>query len=204
MSPARHNTPTDEREQLVAAIHAAADAAIAEELARLRAEGIVPSCRAGCGTCCSQHIVTNRLEMHALGQHIRRCLTPERLEALRLRVREWNRREEAGRDGAEAGIRLCPLLENERCSIYSARPLICRAHFASTDPAWCRAAVEGEAREGTARLLDSVLKAAAPFKRSLAAHVDRELEAAGLPREESITLLAQGLAEEMGWGDRLR
>jgi Fe-S-cluster containining protein len=203
VSPARHNTPTDEREQLVAAIHAAADAAIAAELARLRNEGIVPSCHAGCGTCCSQHIVTNRLEVHALGQHIRRCLTPERVEALRLRVREWNRREDAGRDGAQTGIRLCPLLENERCSIYAARPLICRAHFASTDPAWCRTAIEGEAREGTARLLDSVLKAAAPFKRSLAAHVERELEAAGLPREESITLLAQGLAEEMEW-DRLR
>jgi hypothetical protein len=47
------------------------------------------------------------------------------------------------------------------------------------------------------------MKAAAPFKRSLAAHVDRELEAARLPREESVTLLPQGLAEEMGW-DRLR
>jgi Fe-S-cluster containining protein len=203
MSTARHSSPTDEREQLVAAIHAAADAAIAEELARLRAEGIVPSCRAGCGTCCSQHIVTNRLEMHALGQHIRRCLTPERVDALRLRVREWNRREDAGRDGAEAGQRQCPLLENARCSIYPARPLICRAHFVTTDPAWCRAAIEGEAREGAAQLLESVLKAAAPFKRSLAAHVDRELEVAGLPREESVTLLAQGLAEEMGW-DRLR
>ncbi|MCU0562806.1 MAG: YkgJ family cysteine cluster protein [Desulfobacterales bacterium] len=203
MSTARHSAPTDEREHLVVAIHAAADAAIAGELARLRDEGIVPSCHAGCGTCCSQHIVTNRLEMHALGQHIRRCLTPERVEALRLRVREWNRREDAGRDGMEAGIRLCPLLENDRCSIYSARPLICRAHFASTDPAWCRAAVEGEARAGAARLLDSVLQAAAPFKRSLAEHVDRELAAAGLPREESITLLPQGLAEEMGW-DRLR
>jgi Fe-S-cluster containining protein len=203
VSTARHSAPTDEREQLVTAIHAAADTAIASELARLRNEGIVPSCHAGCGTCCSQHIVTNRLEMHALGQYIRRCLTPERVEALRLRVREWNRREDAGRGGAQAGIRQCPLLENERCSIYSARPLICRAHYAWTDPTWCRTAIEGEVRQGTARLLDSVLKAAAPFKRSMAAHVERELEAAGLPREESITLLAQGLAEEMGW-DRLR
>ena len=119
---------------------------------------------------------------------------------------EWNRWEDAGRSGGvqpAPNDRRCPLLEDERCSVYPVRPLICRAHFASTDPAWCRAAVEGEARAGAARLLDSVLQAAAPFKRSLAAHVERELEEAGLPREESITLLAQGLAEEMGW-DRLR
>ena len=86
-----------------------------------------------------------------------------------------------------------------RCSVYPARPLICRAHFVLTNPAWCRPALEANAREGTPQVLGSVLAVAAPFKRSLAEHVDRELAAAALPREESITLLAQGLAEEMGW-----
>ena len=198
MTNPKYGAPT-EREQLVTSFYAGADAAIANELARLRGEGIVPRCRAGCSTCCSQHIVTNRLEVHALGQHIRRRFAPQRTEALRLRVREWNRREDAGREGTASGARECPLLENAECSVYPARPLICRAHFVLTNPAWCRPALEANAREGTPQVLGSVLAVAAPFKRSLAEHVDRELEAASLSREESITLLAQGLAEEMGW-----
>jgi Fe-S-cluster containining protein len=199
-SDSKHSGPTS-REQIVTVLHAAADAAIAEELEHLRGQGVMPSCRAGCSTCCSQHIVTNRLEMHALGQYIRRRFAPQRAGDLRLRVREWNRREDAGRGGAAAPVCCaCPMLEHAECSVYPARPLICRAHFVSTDAAWCRPALGVAAREGTPQVLGSVLAAAAPFKRSMAEHVDCELAAAGLPREESITLLAQGLAEEMGWG----
>ena len=194
------------RERLVTAQYSAADAAMADELRRLRGQGVVPSCRAGCSTCCAQHIVTNRLEVHAIGQYIRRRFTPQRIEVLRLRVLEWNRWEEAGRKGAvqSAADRRCPLLEDFECSIYPVRPLICRSHFASTNPAWCRPALGADAREGTPEVLESVRTAAAPFKRQLADHVEQELKLAGLPREESVTLLPPGLAEEMGWEDRLR
>jgi Fe-S-cluster containining protein len=191
------------RERLVTAQYSAADAAIADELRRLRGQGVVPSCRAGCSTCCAQHIVTNRLEVHAIGQYLRLHFTPQRLEALRLRVLEWNRWEEAGRDGTvqpAAATRRCPMLEGVECSVYPVRPLICRAHYVSTDPAWCRPALATDERGGTPRVLESVRAAAAPLKHRLAEHVDRELKLAGLPQEESVSLLPAGLAEEMGWG----
>jgi Fe-S-cluster containining protein len=201
MSSATCHIPT-EREQIVTAVYSAADAVIAGELSLLRGHGVRPRCQAGCSTCCAQLIVTNRLEVHAIGQYLRRHFTPQRLEALRLRVLEWNRWEEAGRDGTvqpAAATRRCPLLEGVECSVYPVRPLICRAHFVSTDPAWCRPALDVEERGGTPRVLESVRAAAAPFKHRLAVHVDRELEAAGLPREESVALLPPGLAEEMEW-----
>jgi Fe-S-cluster containining protein len=195
------------REELVAGLYSAADAVIAGELQRLREQGVVPSCHAGCSTCCAQHIVTNRLEVHAIAGYIRRRFGARRIEALRRRVLEWNRWEDAGRSGSVQpgpNHRRCPLLEDERCSIYPVRPLICRAHFASSDPAWCRPAVGADAREGRARVLESVRAAAAPFKRRIADQVDRELAIAGLSREDSVALLPPGLADEMGWGDRLR
>ncbi len=191
------------REELVAGLYSAADAEIAGELQRLREQGVVPSCHAGCSTCCAQHIVTNRLEVHAIAGYIRRRFSPGQLDALWRRVLEWNRWEDAGRSGGvQPGPqdRRCPLLEDECCSIYPVRPLICRAHFASTDPAWCRPASGGDAREGSAQVLESVRAAAAPFKRRIADQVERELAKAGLPREDSVALLPPGLADEMGWG----
>jgi len=112
VSTATRNIPTV-REQILTEVYSAADAVIAGELRCLRGRGVLPSCHAGCSTCCAQHIVTNRLEVHAIGQYLRRHFTPQRLEALRRRVLEWNRWEEAGRDGTvqPAGApRRCPLL----------------------------------------------------------------------------------------------
>lgn len=190
------------REELVVGLYSAADAVIAGELLRLRGQGVVPSCHAGCSTCCAQHIVTNRLEVHAIAGYIRRRFGARQIEELRRRVLEWNRWEDAGRrGGVQSGPydRRCPLLEDRRCSVYPVRPLICRAHFASTDPAWCRPASAGDAREGNARVLESVRAAAVPFKRRIADQVDRELATAGLSREDSVVLLPPGVAEEMEW-----
>ena len=196
MSP---TTDVTAREEFVTALYAALDAAIAAELQRLSRLGVVPSCRSGCSTCCAQHIVTNRLEVHAIGQHVRRRFTPEQVEALRLRVRNWNRWEEAGRDGSimPATVdRRCPLLEGTTCGIYPVRPLICRAHFASTDPAWCRPALAPDARAGVPHVLESVREVGAPFKARMSV---QDAQTTGLPPEETITLLPPGLAEEMGW-----
>jgi len=188
------------REEFVTALYAALDAAIAVELQRLSERGVVPSCRSGCSTCCAQHIVTNRLEVHAIGQYVRRRFTPERIEALRMRACDWNRWEEAGRDGSVQPAtvdRRCPLLEGTTtCGIYPVRPLICRAHFVSSDPAWCRPALTPDARAGVAHVLESVREVGAPFKRRMS---DQDARTTGLPPEETVTLLPPGLAEEMGW-----
>jgi Fe-S-cluster containining protein len=51
-------------------------------------------------------------------------------------------------DGRRMPVSPCPLLENDRCLVYAARPISCRTQFAMNDSA-CRRAYEA-ARSGDA------------------------------------------------------
>jgi Fe-S-cluster containining protein len=120
-------------------------------------EGRTVSCRAGCGACCRQLVVISLADAQSLAELVA-AMPPERQAVIRQRfVDAITRLEAAGLlDSKEArGNRrlvqpssgapplayryfqqriACPFLEDESCSIYADRPLVCREYLV-TSPA---------------------------------------------------------------------
>ena len=72
-------------------------------------------CRAGCSGCCHHHLSVFKIEADAIAEAV--VALPDEM---RQRVTEQARQI----TGDEAIA--CPLLVNDRCAIYAARPVICR------------------------------------------------------------------------------
>jgi Fe-S-cluster containining protein len=74
-------------------------------------------CRVGCFSCCRPPDTLFAIEAQIVADAVR-ALSPATKEGIRQRLADY-----------EAGEReLCPLLEDGRCQIYEARPVICRTH----------------------------------------------------------------------------
>lgn len=123
-------------------------------LGRLKRNGYSVSCRPGCTHCCYNMpvgvssweliLIYARLQgSGAVDRCFRRALRAmERVEEIR-RERPFDRKS-LGRRGRVAILRdylrsetACPFLENDRCQVYSVRPLACRVHFSLTPRHWC-------------------------------------------------------------------
>ena len=198
--------PATPLERFVREIYAAMDRGTAERLIRLNHEnGIAPSCRAGCSHCCQHYILTNRAEAHTLGQYVKREFSRGQLKALWARMQRWHDWEamRAGRpvSGREASgpqpryVHRCPLLVASRCSAYPARPAICRNHFVSSPPRYCRDANDPAHRSQPPSSIAAVVETADPLVQSIRA----QIEDAGFDYTRSILLLPHWLATEMGW-----
>jgi hypothetical protein len=70
------------------------------------------ACREGCSLCCRLHLTLFPIEAARVG------------EALKSLPVEMQDRVRAQADRADA----CPLLVDDRCSVYESRPMICRSH----------------------------------------------------------------------------
>ena len=134
---------------------------VARGIERTQASGKEISCKAGCGACCRQPLLISEAEAFDLAELVEsmpepRCGTIKRrfadgrshFEGLKWfeRFDEFSREAHAG-PSEELGKRFvallteyieqriaCPFLENESCSIYESRPLICREYLV-TSPA---------------------------------------------------------------------
>jgi len=77
------------------------------------------ACRAGCSGCCHHHLSVFEVEAAAVR---------EAVEALPAKIRERIRHQalEVREREARSEPVACPLLVDDRCAIYAARPVICR------------------------------------------------------------------------------
>lgn len=109
---------------------------IAREMA-----GLEIDCSRGCSWCCHQLVVLTNIE------DARRILllARERMDAPRFAAFEQQLRQQAAQIAAlgyeQAGQRNwpCPLLQDNECTVYEARPVACRTVF-SPDREFCRVA----------------------------------------------------------------
>lgn len=202
-----HDIPVAPQESFVNEVYSSVDEAAACGLARLqREDGIRPSCKMGCCHCCQYHILTNTAEAHTLAQYVRRELSAEQTNELRMRTRQWHEWDNS-RPGRypSAGIfkepvlsdydHCCPLLVNKVCIAYPVRPVACRIHFVSSNPLSCSAANDPGSTEDDPVALTDAVTAAVPFAMGIKGYI----EAAGLDFAQSTMLLPHGLAIEMGW-----
>ncbi len=197
-------TPT---EKFVTGVYASVDAAAAGEVDRLLSEeGITPSCKKGCWYCCRYHILTNVAEAHTLAQYIKRDMSANQIDALRIRTQQWQAWDNS-RPGRyptadmDTGVDLadyvhrCPLLVDGACSAYPVRPVVCRTHLVRSHPRLCQAAYNPESAQDRPTVLKSVVAAATPFSAIIKDHIEKS----GLDFSRSIMLLPHWLAAEMHW-----
>jgi Fe-S-cluster containining protein len=77
-----------------------------------------------------------------IAAHLRQTLTPEQLHTTRARIKSLLEQRQALRSDRRSRARLpCALLVEDRCSIYSVRPLTCRG-FNSSDARQCERSLE--------------------------------------------------------------
>lgn len=124
-------------------IEAAADVADYADaaIAIVREEHPAPlACKEGCWYCCCHPgILVSIPELIRIVDRVKRTLTPEQLDALRARAKDYTANV-GGRSFAELSGSTpitCPLLVDERCSVYEVRPLTCRG-YNSADANACR------------------------------------------------------------------
>ncbi|HJQ56950.1 MAG TPA: YkgJ family cysteine cluster protein [Vineibacter sp.] len=127
---------------------------VAASVEELENHGRHVTCKAGCGACCRQVVPIADFEAHAIAALIEN-MPEERRNHVRERFADAERRLAAARPPDEmiAAINgddrydfaveyfkigvACPFLEDESCSIYTDRPLICREYLVYTPVERC-------------------------------------------------------------------
>jgi Fe-S-cluster containining protein len=103
------------------------------------------ACRDGCSFCCHLKVIASPPEVIAMIEWIRKHLPEEELSALRTRVTETDQRTHGLTATERAELRLpCPMLRDNRCVGYEARPAACRSAN-SFDAGACEAAFQSNA-----------------------------------------------------------
>jgi Fe-S-cluster containining protein len=119
-----------------------ADNAVAAE-AKHRPPRAPLACASGCAWCCHQRVGVAAPEVVRIVSYLRDARTQQEMDSTIERIQAVRKaRSTAHRfsDGTP-----CPLLVDNRCSVYPVRPLTCRG-FNSSDPQACQAAVTDSKR----------------------------------------------------------
>jgi Fe-S-cluster containining protein len=143
-------------EDVLPALRTITDAVVARAMAATRAKGRSISCRAGCAACCRHLALISDIEARSLADVVERMPEPRRstvrarFAVARLRMTEAGLAEPARNAASLPADRLkalatdyfkqsiaCPFLEDERCSIYEDRPLVCRRVVVTSPPEFC-------------------------------------------------------------------
>lgn len=124
----------------VAHVAASAERELRRHLAMLPPDPAI-ACGEGCAHCCSLRAEVSVAEVIRLADHLRATRSPTELDEVRARVVETARRIGGMDQDARAEAKVpCALLVEDRCSVYEARPFVCRA-CNSADPAACEEAL---------------------------------------------------------------
>ncbi len=95
-------------------------------------------CRAGCSHCCHMRVLVTPIEVISLAQFICDTFPEDELNELKERLAAADNITHGMTDEEHGSAHVwCPLLVNDRCSAYAARPLECRA-YVSMDVNPCR------------------------------------------------------------------
>lgn len=104
------------------------------------------SCKSGCSNCCFYPVMISILE----GISIYQWLANHGMWSSKLKAHLQESKEQTWDLASEVwllGMYPCPFLKDDQCSVYEARPLLCRTTFSRGDPYYCHphrlGAIEG-------------------------------------------------------------
>ncbi|HEX4422746.1 MAG TPA: YkgJ family cysteine cluster protein [Kofleriaceae bacterium] len=174
-----------DRIEVARAAMAACDEAIDAELAELATRGVAPTCSKGCAHCCRQEISVTRAEAEAIVGWIEAAWTPAARAALADRIRTWlawyrteGRERVAGGQPREAALYehgpQCVALQDDACSIYPARPMMCRIHFVRSPPDACRQKADPRMVAAPVVVLPSIHRVTQPAILRIRAEIERQ------------------------------
>jgi Fe-S-cluster containining protein len=150
--------PTDEvaPESMVPALRQLTNTIIDGVEDNARNQGFEVSCKKGCGACCRQHVPISRAEARLLAELVEELPEPRRSKIKARFASAMERLRASGLFEASLNFHLidprdrvalvgryfklgiaCPFLEEESCSIYADRPLICREYLVISSPKHC-------------------------------------------------------------------
>ena len=100
------------------------------------------ACQAGCTHCCYLKVHVTPIEILALAAYVLKSFSTHDLQALKERLTVLDDVTHGMSEDERVRARVpCPLLEDDRCTVYEMRPLECRAYASSSAEA-CRAVLE--------------------------------------------------------------
>jgi Fe-S-cluster containining protein len=95
------------------------------------------ACREGCAWCCYSQVGVSAPEVLRIAEYLRTALSPDDLAATSQRLAALDEKVRGMSNLQRAEVALpCALLVNDRCSVYSVRPIACRKCH-STDASVC-------------------------------------------------------------------
>jgi Fe-S-cluster containining protein len=143
-------------ESLLPVFQQMADGLVGLAVERAGTQGRVVSCKKGCGACCRPIIPLSEVEARHIGRLVEELPEPRRTEVRARFERARERLAEAGllsklenpQSFLESEIDSfglvyfhlgipCPFLEEESCSIYADRPIVCREYLVTSPAANC-------------------------------------------------------------------
>jgi len=94
--------------------------------------GINPDCKKGCGYCCHQPVFANSYEIEYLGNYIKENFTLSQQQEILKKAKEKNKKTAHLSKKELQNFKFpCPLLQNNACIAYPARPLACRIYLST-------------------------------------------------------------------------
>ena len=125
-----------------------------------RLNGKPVSCRAGCSACCHQIVYMSLAEAWDIVEKHYVAIA-----GMRATLTEISQRLLSNADNFAYFGTPCPLLKNDRCSIYAERPIVCRTHNVASPPERCQDArdtvMRYDLRDLEARAAAAVMHASA-------------------------------------------
>jgi Fe-S-cluster containining protein len=104
------------------------------------------ACRGGCASCCTIRVTATAPEILNIARFIRTFSDPVSSDLVRKIIAGDRATRNLDQFQRMKSSLVCPLIENDLCLAYSARPLACRGH-ASYDEEACRDALNGGSSE---------------------------------------------------------
>jgi len=122
--------------------------------------GIKPDCKKGCGYCCHQPVFANSYEIEYLGNYIRENFTKAQQQEILKRAKEKNEKTaHLSKKNLQNYKFPCPLLRNNECIAYPARPLACRIYLSTQIDSCIQFFKDPENEKKYPQLLDFPLRA---------------------------------------------
>lgn len=154
-------------------------------------QGVSIACKKACGFCCYQAVYANSYEVHLLHDFMRKKFTPKQKEAVKVAaMQKFAHTEKLSEEERLNYKETCPLLVDESCSAYPARPMACRIYL-STQLASCLKFYHEPAKEDSIpQLLEFPLMAGRMMNEGFTAALrENGIEIAELRLEEGLKIV---------------